>query len=181
MLLQPSDDLYSAVTVHSMKKAFRENPKMQALTYKKGFICNYNTKEILEYNPKTNPPFFAIKFPRQIFFDPGKHINYTGPYKSHEYVGDKLLLGHFEDRGFLVGTHGENISTHFNHPYGTKNPEINELQVQALFGMINTPVLELPKSFRKWLIRKLPYKWQKKLRYWWGERMFNWFYTFIRN
>lgn len=175
-LLQPSDDCYNMRTVESIKKAF-ENPEVQAVSYTKGYICNYNTLEVREYNPKTNPPFFAIKFDRATFFDPGKHINYTGPYKSHEYIGDKLKLAYFEGRGFLVGCHGENISTHFNHPYGGEKSE----GVLGNFGLANVDPVVLPISTRKWLMRKLPHGWQRKLRYWFGELLYSRAYNWLRN
>lgn len=185
MLIQPSDDLYHTDTIKQIKNVFRETDA-EAVSFVRGYICNYNTLEIREYNPTTNPPFYAIKFSRDNFIDPAKHLLYTsiktdvGKYKagtpipSHEYVGNALKLVNFEIRGFLVGTHGENISTHFNHPFGG----LNVSGVEDDFG-IKTK-LKLPKSLRKWVMRHLPYKWQKKLRYWWGERLFNWFYEFIR-
>lgn len=176
-LLQPSDDLYDARAIESVKLAFTD-PKVQAVSFQRGYICNYNTKEVLEYNPNTNPPFFAIRFPRQTFFDAGKHINYTGPYKSHEYIGDKLKLAQFEGRGFMVGTHGENISTHFNHPFGGAKVSSEILQN---FGIANAPPLVLPISTRKWLMRRLPYRWQRKLRYIFGELLYSRFYNWIRN
>lgn len=177
-LLQPSDDLYERHTIELVKKSFAKNPEIQAATYARGYLCNYATKQVLEYNPQTNPPFFAIRFPREVFFDPGRHATYTGPYKSHEYVGEKLRLGVFEDRGFLVGTHGENISTHFNHPYGGKevHPEVLDL-----FGIRNVPMLTLPISYRKMLMRRLPYRVQRKLRYWFGEKLYARFYNWIRS
>lgn len=177
-LLQPSDDCYASAAISSMKGVFALHPDIQAITFDKGYICNYNTKEILEYNPNTNPPFFCIRFPRNTFFDPGKHMTYTGPYKSHEYIGDKLKLAHFSDRGFLVGTHGENISTHFNHPFGGEKVDPT---IFAAFGLQNVPPLTLPISYRKTLMRRLPYRWQRKLRYLIGERFVNKFYEFLRN
>lgn len=189
MLIQPSDDLYHVKTIEQIRNIFKETD-YQAVSFKRGYICNYNTLEVADYNPTTNPPFYCIRFPKEIFIDTPKHLQYTSikkdvnqykagtPIPSHEYVGDALKLGHFEVRGFLVGTHGENISTHFNHPFKGKNYEIYD--VLSEFGIENANKLALPKSFRKWIIRKLPYKWQKKLRYWWGERLFNWFYEFIR-
>ncbi len=179
MLIQPSDDCYSRDSIATMKEMFTVLPETQALTYTHGYICNYYTKEVLEYNPKTNPPFFCIRFPRAEFFDPARHMHYTGPYKSHEYVGDKLKLSYLTGRGFLVGTHGENVSTHFNHPYG--GSMVYEGEILDQFGLAFTDPLVLPRSWRKWLMRRLPYKWQKKLRYWFGERLFNRFYNFIRN
>lgn len=192
-LLVPSDDTYDRMTVESVKKAF-EDKQIQAVTYLKGYICNYHTKEVLEYNPTTNPPFSAIRFPRNIFFDPGKHMTYISlkkdvnqykagtPQPSHEYLADCLKTAYFEGRGFLVGCHGENISTHFNHPFGGRRLEGKEREIVLLnFGILSTPLLTLPKSLRKAIIRKLPYRWQKKLRYIMGEKLYKWFYNFIRS
>ena len=192
-LLQPSDDCYDQLTIASVKKAFDEND-FQAIGYQKGFLMNYNTKELLEYNPKTNPPFFAIRFPRETFFDPGKHLTYISlkedmnqykkgtPYPSHEYISKCLKMGHFEGRGFLVGTHGENISTHFNHPYGGARFEgIDKETILTHFGLADVEPLKLKISMRKWLMRKLPYRWQRKLRYIFGELLYSRFYNWIRN
>ena len=189
-LMQPSDDLYDRLTVQSVKEGFLNNPELNALTFTKGYLCNYYTKEVLEYNPKTNPPFAAIRFPRNTFFDAGKHVAHIAlkkdsgkytvgtPLPSHEYLPDCLVTGYFEGRGFMVGTHGENISTHFNHPYGGQ--KIDD-PILDNFGISDVPVLTLPISYRKWLMRRLPHKWQRKLRYWFGELLFNRFYNWIRN
>lgn len=192
-LLVPSDDLYDKNTVSAIKKAL-EDKKLQAVGFQKGYLCNYNTKEVLEYNPKTNPPFFAIRFPREVFFDPGKHMQYISlkkdvgqykrgtPYPSHEYLADCLAVGLFDYRGFTVGTHGENISTHFNHPYGGAKVEGEEkLEVLKNFGIQHTPILKLNISIRKILLRKLPHKWQRKLRYLVGEKVVHRLYEFLRN
>ncbi len=190
-LLQPSDDCYHTLTVESVKKAFMEQG-IQAVCYQNGYLCNYNTLELLEYNPKTSPPFHAIKFPRATFFDPGKHLTYislkedAGEYKkgtpcpSHEYLPKCLNTGYFQGRGFLVGTHGENISTHFNHPYG--GAKITEPdQILDKFGILNSEPLKLKISVRKWVMRRLPYRAQRKLRYIFGEKLYSRFYEFIRS
>lgn len=190
-MMQPSDDLYDKLTVESVKLGFEANPQIDALSFTRGYICNYYTKEVKEYNPKTNPPFAAIRFPRGVFFDPAKHLRHislkkdAGKYKegtplpSHEYLPDCVKTAYFDGRGFLVGTHGENISTHFNHPYGGATIE-NDIILDR-FGIADVPKLTLPISYRKWLLRKLPHKWQRKLRYWFGELLFNKFYNWIRN
>lgn len=189
-LLQPSDDLYDRMTVESVKKAFEGDPTMQAVAYTQGYLCNYNTKELLEYNPKTSPPFHAIRFPKSIFFDAGRHMTYISlkedmnqykkgtPCPSHEYLPKCLKTANFDGRGFLVGTHGENISTHFNHPYGG-----NKVDPAVLynFGIYGVEPLHLPLSLRKWLMRKLPYRAQRKLRYIFGEMFFSKIYEWIRN
>lgn len=165
-LLQPSDDLYDKMTIESVKKAFAEK-EIQAVSYTKGYVADYLTKKVRTYNPQTNPPFFAIKFPREIFFDPGKHLNYTGPYHSHEFIGDKLKMGYFEGRGFLVGIHQDNISTVFDHPYAGE--EVDQ-KVWERFGVGHVGPLVIPYSLRKVLFHKLPYGVKRKLRYWSGEK-----------
>lgn len=187
-LLQPSDDCYDHRTISSIRKLFAENT-MEAVSFVRGYLCNYNTKRVLEYNPKTNPPFAAIRFPRESFFDPGKHMRYIGlkedteqypkgtPLPSHEYLPQCLVTAHIQERGFLVGTHGENISTHFNHPYGGE--EVTG--VLEAYGLADVDPLALPFSLRKWTMRRLPYKVQRKLRYWLGEKMWAKYYSWIRN
>lgn len=178
MLIQPSDDLYNKHAIGSFKEAFKD-PNVDAVTFTKGYLMNYNTKEVLEYNPNTNPPFFAIRFKRDVFLDPNRHIEFTGPYKSHEYIGDKLRLAQFDGRGFMVGTHGENVSTHFNHPFGGE--KITDPMILDLFGLRGVPPLKLPLSIRKWVMRRLPYQWQRKLRYIFGEKIYLRFYNYIRS
>lgn len=189
MMIQPSDDLYEKHAVRDFKRVLDPGNPYQAAGYKSGYLCNYHTKEIRQYNPKTTPPFFAYTMPRETFLDPRKHMEYTGPYKSHEYIGDKMLFTPLPGRGFLVGTHGENISTHFNHPFGTDG-EGKPLRVDSTieietvldrFGILHTTPIALPFSLRKWILRHLPHGWQKKLRYLWGEKVYGWFYQFIRN
>lgn len=188
MLIQPSDDLYDMFTIESVKKTFQETTA-RAVVFLKGYICNYNTLEVCEYNPTTIPPFAAIRFDRNTFIDPGKFLNYLGlkkdvgkykkgtPYPSHEYLADCLETALFYGRGFMVGCHGENISTHFNHPF--KGEKVDGILDN--FGTGNVKPLVLPISFRKWLMRRLPYQWQRKLRYWFGELLFSRFYSWIRN
>ena len=171
MTLQPSDDCYNTHAIEEIKRM-----KHQATGYTKGYIVNYQTMETCEYNPETNPPFYSIKFPKEIFIDPLKHLNYTGPYHSHEYVPQFLKYDTMDHRGFLVGTHGENISTHFNHPY--KGQTVTGILEH--FGLTHDP-LKIKYSIRKQIMRKLPHGWQRKLRYIFGEKLFNRFYNFIRS
>lgn len=183
MLIQPSDDLYEEHTVRRMKDAFESDKSLQAVSYKYGYHVNYLTKSLHAYNPNTNPPFFAYKMPKEIFLEPLEHMKYTGPYKSHEYIGEKMKLWHLPGRGYMVGSHTENISTHANHPFvgeGAPDPE-TEAETLAAFGIEDAPVLVLPRSWRKDLMRKLPHEWQKKLRFVFGEKLFNRFYQIIRN
>jgi len=177
--LQPSDDCY-ANNVVEMVQEILKGSSAQAVGFSKGYIMNYTTKEVAEYNPLTNPPFYTIKFPREIFIDPFKHLQYTalkrdvGPYKkgtplpSHEYIGDCLRYLALPVRRFLVGTHGVNISTNFNIPY--KGEAVGR-EVLNDFGIYAVPPLKIKISLMKKLLLKLPYKVQRKLRYWFNEKL----------
>jgi len=171
MTIQPSDDLYYKDAVDEIQAFFGTYSNIQALGFTEGYMINYQTKQVAEYNPDTNPPFFTIKFPRATFIDPLMHAKYTGPYKSHEYVGDKLEYSPIVKRAFMVGTHLENISTHFNHPFKGATVDKNILKD---FGIYDAPCLKLRFSLRKKILNKLPHKIRKKLRYWWGEKIYNW-------
>jgi hypothetical protein len=176
MTIQPSDDLYHREVVEAIQEAFKRYSTVQATGFAEGYIINYQTKEVAEYNPKTNPPFFTIKFPRATFIDPLMHAEYTGPYKSHEYVGDKLEYCKIKKqiRGFMVGTHGENISTTWQIPY--KGERVSD-EVLKDFGIDGTERLKIKVSMSKKLYLLLPHRVQRKLRYWWGERVYNWIRT----
>jgi hypothetical protein len=187
-MLQPSDDCYHRETVRSVKLAFQD-PDTDAISGWGGYICNYKTGEVREYNPKTNPPFAAIKFERITFFDPARHLVYLGlkedtekykagtPLPSHEYLPKCLRTKYFGDRSFLVGCHGENISTFFNHPYGGQEVDQSILE---FFGIRYVGRLKLKFSLRKWVMNKLPHPVRRKLRYWFGELIGQKIYEFLR-
>lgn len=177
MTIQPSDDCYYKSMVEDVQNAFAQNPEIQALVFPKGYVMDYTTKKIAEWNPKTSPPFYTIKFPRGVFIDPFKHIEYAG-IESHEYLPTRLATGKAELRGFLVGTHGENISTIFDHPF---RGEFVPAAVLGEFGLSGVDPLTLPISIRKRVMRMLPHGWQRKLRYWLGERGFAKIYDFLRS
>ncbi len=191
MTIQPSDDLYHKTAVEGVQKVFAIHPTSQACGFKEGYICNYNNKEVSEYNPNTNPPFYTIKFPYTAFTEPYQHLQYTslkhdvGKYKagtplpSHEYVGDCLQYAVVADlRGFMVGTHGENISTTYVHPF--KGKLVNPATLKE-FGIENTPVSKIKFSLRKKILRKFPHKVQRKLRYIFGEKISQAMYNFLRS
>lgn len=191
MTIQPSDDLYHCTAVEGIHKLFNAYPKFQAVGFSKGYICNYNNKEVSEYNPTTNPPFYTIKFPYDIFTEPYQHTEFTslkkdsGKYKagtplpSHEYVGECLAYGTVGDlRGFMVGTHGENISTTYVHPF---KGEIVNAYVLKDFGIYDVPNCAIRFSLRKKILRKLPHPVQRKLRFIFGEKIWQGIYNFLRS
>ena len=167
MTIQPSDDCYYEGAFEQIQR-YLKDPELDAVGYKHGYITDYKTKEVREYNPKTNPPFFTIKFKKETFIDPFQHMKFTGPYESHEYVGDHLRYKQIDKRGFLVGTHGENISTYFNIPYAGTATELQGFDWYAF-----TPPIAIRYNLRKRIMRSLPHKMQRKLRYWFGELLLN--------
>lgn len=189
MTIQPSDDCYANWAVDYLQQLAREN-KYQAFGFSQGYMMNYLTGEVSEYNPQTNPPFFTIKFSREVFIDPLRHADYTGPYKSHEYIPEKLIYGTIPRRGFLVGTHGENISTTYVHPYrgqevinwqeGHLVQHTKDLLLQE-FGLLGIEPLKIRTSIRRAILRRLPHKVQRKLRYWLGEVIWQGVYNFLRS
>lgn len=178
MTIQPSDDLYYSEAIDEIQDVLNDR-NTNACGYSKGYIANYQTKEVKEYNPKTNPPFYTIKFKRDVFTDPLKHLEYTGikhnyyntryelgtPLPSHEYLKDVFGDGYkpINKRGFLVGTHGVNISTHFNIPYAGNMVDESVLE---WFGLENVDKLKIKISLGKRIILKMPHKIQRKIRYW---------------
>ena len=182
MTIQPSDDVYHSGMVEEVQSFFREEKDVHVFGYRKGYVMDYVNRRLAEWNPKTTPPFYTIRFPRETFMDPLKHVDYTGPYKSHEYVKDFLRAEYVEHRGFLVGTHGENISTIFNHPYaGHEFLGDNVDRILSAFGLQGVANLQIKTSLRKAFMRKLPHGWQRKLRYWLGERFAAKIYDFLRS
>ena len=184
MTIQPSDDVYNLGMVENVQEFFKTRPDINVYGYQKGYVMDYLSGRLAEWNPKTTPPFYTIRFPRETFADPNKHLKYTGPYKSHEYVKDYLKAYYEpEKRGFVVGTHGSNISTVFDHPYaGHEFLGSNIDWILAYFGLQGIDKLKPYRSTRSDFFNALPYRIKRKLRYW-AERgtLFSWIYNFLRS
>ena len=154
--LQPSDDLYINTAIEDIRKTLSDKEPPYAVGWKKGYIMNYATKEIAEYSTvdwttdeistyRTNtiPPFFTVKFPKDVFLNPQKHYKFIGPYKTHELVADVMPYEELSGKGFCVGTHGANISTTFNHRYKGRVLEGDERdKMLIMFGVyFSDPVI----------------------------------------
>lgn len=161
MTIQPSDDIYFSDFIEKMQNEWL-NQEIQCWGFDKGYIMNYSNMEMAEYNPTTTPPFYTIKFPTKIFLDHIGHMYYTGPYESHEYVKHYLNRASIQGRGFIVGTHGENISTTYIHPYrgrvlGTN--ETDDLLIKA--GLWNSkPITFAPNGrlIARRILNSLPFQ-----------------------
>lgn len=160
MTIQPSDDIYL------------EFPSGNE-GWSQGYIMNYATGEIAHYNPTTTPPFYTISFTKEQFLNPVLHYRHTGPYKSHEYVKDFLPMSYAGGRRFIVGTHGENISTGFDIPFrGMMLTPMESWSVREAAGIKCSGRLEIDRGWRRTLWFRLPHRVRRKIRYWLGERFY---------
>ena len=156
MTIQPSDDMFLADAVDSIQKADFKDKKVVGWT--KGFTIDYATKEIKNYDPTIIPPFFTIKFPKDIFLNPEKHMEWAD-YKSHEYVKD-LGFEELQGRKFVVGCHGGNISTTFNTFDGrTLTKEEQERVLLETGTYFTEPIIikQSPRLLARKILRYLPF------------------------
>lgn len=164
MTIQPSDDMYLSFAVKDIQNTYLE-PK--AIGYTKGYMLNMNNLEMAEYNPTTIPPFFTIIFKKDDFIDHVKHFKFTGAYESHEYIRDKMKFEELKERGFVVGTHGENTSTTWNVPFKgrvLKNGEKNAIMIQTgIWGVKQLELKKQPHLYIRWILNKLP---RSKVKHW---------------
>lgn len=165
LTLQPSDDCYLSDSFERIQSEPYE--KHKSIGFTKGYIMNYNTLELAEYNPTTIPPFSTIMFPKEVFLDPYQHLKYTGPYQSHEYIKDHTNFKALEGRGFIVGCHGENISTGFNHNFqgnSLSDKDRESILIKTgLFGVEGfTPQKDTKRKILKKILNMLPASWQRQ-------------------
>lgn len=154
MTIAASDDMYISHAVKEIQEF--EYKEKRAIGYAQGYIMNYRTLEMAYYNPKTIPPFFTIMFPPQVFLNPGEHYKYIGPYESHEYIKDVMEFIPLKGRGFIVGTHGENISTSFEHSFrGALLEEDEREAILIQSGLFTAQPVVLEKDYRRKFMKKL--------------------------
>lgn len=116
--LQPSDDCYSDETINNIQRI--EPQKNTAITHQKGFMFNERTMRVAEWCPPTNPPFYTIMYPSDVFFDAEKHFNYMRGFKSHEDITKIFNCIRMPDFNYCVLVHQKNISTNWWHPFRGK-------------------------------------------------------------
>lgn len=156
LTIQPSDDMYLADAFKTIQETDFEGNK--AIGWTKGYIINYATKEIANYDPDTLPPFSTIKFPKDVFLDAEKHME-LADYKSHECVKD-LGFKELKGRKFIVGTHGGNISTTWNTFRGRILSKEEQEKVLLETGTYFTePIIikQSPRLLARKLLRNLPF------------------------
>src|SRR3990167_914127 len=115
---------------------------MRIKGFKKGYIINLANKEIAKYlctndrpkdiiekYPDPPPPFYTLVFSKDEFIDPERHFEAIKNIRSHEDVGGHPTFEEMQGRGFIVGCHGNNISTAFNHPFKGRTLNKEEAEV----------------------------------------------------
>ena len=122
-----SDDMFHKSAVREIQE---QEPHIEALVYKNGYIFNGSNGDVAEYVPKTNPPFHTIIFPGDIFFDAKKHLNYYGDFRSHEDIPNLFKVKTMSDGRYCVGINNPylHISTLWNHPYRGKVVSTNTMK-----------------------------------------------------
>lgn len=120
---------------------------MRIKGFVKGYIMNLATKEIAEYlgterdntyeYPDTTPPFYTMTFKKEEFLDSQRHYEAVKNIRSHEDIRNYPGFEEQPGRGFIVGCHGNNISTAFNHPF--KGRTLSKEEAENV--MIKTGVL----------------------------------------
>ncbi len=113
-----SDDMFH-------REAFREIQKQKpqektVFIFQNGYIYNKSTGELAEWNPETCPPFYTICFPKEVFFNPKKHLEYMAGWKSHEDTVKIFKPVYLSDRKYCVLVHGKNTTTTWNHRFRGK-------------------------------------------------------------
>jgi len=177
LTLQPSDDMYLSHTVQAIQdEAEKFDNAPMSIGYRKGYILNMNTLELAEYakhgaktdqestyQTDTIPPFFSVVYPRDVFLDPKAHMEWAA-YRSHEYIAEETDYHTLPGRGFIVGTHGENISTTWHHRYRGRmieGSEKNRIMLQA--GLLDPEKVEFKKDPKRKTFNKMPLFMQRLL------------------
>lgn len=111
-----SDDMLRADAIEQIQSV---EPFEGAICMSDGYVLNRKTRELREWNPTTNPPFFTIIFKRDTFCDTKKYLQYWGDFKSHEDIPKIFKTITLCERLYCVtvGHSKEHISTTWTHPF----------------------------------------------------------------
>jgi len=149
MTIQPSDDTYWLRMVEEVQvQPFKYK---RVFGYSHGYILNMKTMELAEYNPTIYPPFYTVMFETPEFLSPYQHYTYIGPYEDHGVVARMFECANSNIRGFIVGIHGENISTVWNEPFrGRTLSEQERSEIFKSFGIEDSQPIKLKGHMWTW-------------------------------
>lgn len=132
-----SDDIFHKKALEEIRNSAIKSKKYQAFVFKNGYIYNSKTGELAEYHPKTNPPFYTLKFPKNVFFNAEKHIQFYNGFKSHEDITRIFRYKVLTDFRYCVVIHNpkNHISTIWNHPFRGKIIQKNKKKILKNFAV----------------------------------------------
>lgn len=118
-----SDDMLHREAIRTIISQFPEKGK--ALVFQKGLAYNHLTGELTEWHPNTNPPFHTIIFPKDVFLDAQKYLDYMDGFKSHEDIPKIFDCYQLPDYYYCYVLHGKHISTTWNHPFRQRDKKVS--------------------------------------------------------
>jgi len=113
-----SDDMAHKQAIQGIQE--KELKQGKAFVHGNGYLFNVKTQRLAEWNPATNPPFYTIMYPMDVFLDPEKHFEYMKGFKSHEDIPKLFDCEKLPDGRYCYMVHKKNISTNWWHPFRGK-------------------------------------------------------------
>jgi len=112
-----SDDAFHKDVIKEIRKEVPGNRK--ALIRQKGYVYDVKEQRLADWFCES-PPFYTIIYPREVFFNPKKKLEYESFFKSHEDIIKVFNVKVMKERRYLVTIHSKNKSTIWNHPFKGK-------------------------------------------------------------
>lgn len=106
--------------------------KGYALTYPSE---RYSKAEVADWEPTTNPPFYTIMYPVEVFTDAEKKLKYDEPFHSHEDIPKVFETIKLPDYSYCYLFHMANKGTSWEHPFrGKVYPESEWKEIIKNYG-----------------------------------------------
>jgi len=111
--LDSDDMVHKNFTEIVLEHKFKERG---ALYCKDGFA--YNTEgRLAQWNNPISNQNYTIMFPREVYFNPEKRLEYLDGFNTHEQVPEKFEAEEMPKGMYCTTIHGKNISTVWEHPF----------------------------------------------------------------
>jgi len=113
-----SDDIFRKDVIDIIQS--KEPKERKAIIFENGYVLNHDTGERAEWNPLTNPPFYTIIYPKDIFLNAKEKLKYDKPFTTHEDVPKIFNCVKITERAYSYVIHGKNKSTRWDHSFKGK-------------------------------------------------------------
>jgi hypothetical protein len=126
-----SDDMVSKNFVEYIKNI----EEAEAYYMKVGYIYSTEDGRLAEWNNPESMSIYTINYPTNIFLDADAHFKYQKGFSSHEQIPRIFKANQLPDGMYCATTHGNNISTVWEHPFRGKEiySETNKKQILSNF------------------------------------------------